>query len=130
MREKIQRFMCGRYGMDRLNQILMFCAFVCLLFSFFGSGFSYIIATVAMIYAYFRMFSKNITQRSQENERYLKQELKMRGLLGKWKKTLGQRKNYHIYKCTNCGQKLRVPRGRGKIAISCRKCGNEFMKKS
>ena len=130
MREKMQRFMYGRYGMDRLNQILMCCAFLCLILSFFGSGVCYIFATAAMFYAYFRMFSRNIGQRSLENNWYLKQEMKFKGFMGKRRNSLEERKKYHIYKCPNCKQKLRVPRGRGKIAISCKKCGNEFIKRS
>ena len=130
MREKMQRFMWGRYGMDRLNQILMFFAFVCLFFSFFGSGIFYIFATAAMFYAYFRMFSRNVSKRTKENNWYLKQERKVKGFFTKGKKEFGQRKLYHIYRCPNCKQKIRVPRGKGKIAISCRKCGNEYIKRS
>lgn len=130
MREKMQRFMWGRYGIDRLNQILLFFAFVCLVVSFFGSGLFYFLATAVMVYAYFRMFSRNTYKRSAENNWYLKQEMKVRGFFGKKKKELGQRKIYHIYKCPRCKQKIRVPRGKGRIAISCRKCGNEFIKNS
>lgn len=130
MREKLQRFMYGRYGMDRLNQVLMCCAFVCLIFSLFGSGVGYIIATAAMFYAYFRMFSRNAGKRSMENNWYLKQEMKFKGFLEKKKRAVVQHKGYHIYKCPKCRQKIRVPRGKGKIAISCRKCGNEFIKRS
>ena len=136
MREKLQRFMWGRYGTDRFNQFLMFCAIVCLLISFFGGGVFYLLATAVMIYAYFRMFSRNVSRRSLENQWYLKKEMKVRSCFLKWKKgfptkkELEQRKNYHIYKCPNCRQKIRVPRGKGRIAITCRKCGKEFIKKS
>ena len=46
------------------------------------------------------------------------------------KKAFAQRKEYRIFKCPKCGQKLRVPRGKGKIAIRCRKCGEEFIRKT
>ena len=130
MREKLQRFMWGRYGNDKFNQFLLACAFASLLISFFGGGLFYMIATVIMVYAYFRMFSRNISRRSEENQKYLRQTMKVRGFFTKKKNEWGQRKIYHIYKCPNCKQKIRVPRGRGRIAISCRKCGNEFVKKS
>ena len=130
MREKLQRFMWGRYGNDNLNQFLLAVAFVSLIISFFGGGLFYLVATVVMAVAYFRMFSRNIAKRSAENHQYLKQRMKVRGIFAKKKKELGQRKTYHIYRCPNCKQKIRVPRGRGRIAISCRKCGNEFVKKS
>lgn len=130
MREKLQRFMWGRYGTDRFNQFLMVCAIVCLLISFVGGGVFYLLATAVMIYAYFRMFSRNVSKRSLENQWYLKHEMKVRSFFLRKKKALAQRKDYHIYKCPNCKQKIRVPRGKGRIAISCRKCGNEFIKKS
>lgn len=130
MREKLQRFMWGRYGTDRLNQILMIFAFICLLISFFGGGVFYLLATVLLGYSYFRMFSRNVNRRSLENQKYLQAEMKVRGFFQKKKRELAQRKDFRIYKCPGCGQKIRVPKGRGRIAISCRKCGNEFIKKT
>ena len=115
---------------DRLNQFLMICAMVFLVLSMIFRGFFYLGAVALMVYAYFRMFSRNVNKRSLENQKYLKQEMKVRGFFGKMKRDMAQRKEYHIYKCPGCGQKLRVPRGKGRIAISCRKCGNEFIKKS
>lgn len=130
MREKLQRFMWGRYGTDHLNQILMIFAFLFLLLSFFGGGLFYLFATVLLGYAYFRMFSRNVNKRALENQKYLRQEMKVRGFFGKKKKEWAQRKEFRIFKCPGCGQKIRVPRGRGRIAISCKKCGNEFIRKS
>lgn len=130
MREKLQRFMWGRYGTDSLNQFLLASAFICLVISFFGGGIFYILATVVMVYAYFRMFSRNISKRTMENQWFLQRKMKIFGFFKKKKRELGQRKIYHIYRCPNCRQKIRVPKGKGRIAISCRKCGNEFIKKS
>ncbi len=130
MRDKIQRFMWGRYGNDRFNQFLMIAALVLMVISFVGGSLFYSLALAVMIYAYFRMFSKNIAKRSAENQWYLQREMKVKGFINKKKKEFSQRKVYHIYKCPNCKQKIRVPRGRGKIAITCRKCGNEFVRKS
>lgn len=130
MREKLQRFMWGRYGNDNLNQFLLAFAFICLIISFFGGSLFYIAATIVMVYAYFRMFSRNTSRRVMENQKYLKQTMKIRSFFTKKKREWGQRKQYHIYKCPNCKQKIRVPRGKGRIAISCKKCGNEFIRKS
>ncbi|MBQ2803570.1 MAG: hypothetical protein IJF07_06700 [Lachnospiraceae bacterium] len=130
MWDKVQRFMIGRYGNDRLNQFLMIIALICMVISFFGADAFYMLAFAIMIYVYFRMFSRQIYKRSAENQRYLKYEMKLRGFLQKKKREFAQRKDYRIYKCPNCKQKLRVPKGRGRIAISCRKCGTEFIKKS
>lgn len=130
MREKFQRFMWGRYGNDKLNQMLMIFSMICLVLSMIFRGSFYLLAVAAMIYVYFRMFSRNIQKRSAENQWYLGKTMKIRGAVQKKERELGQLKQYHIYKCPKCRQKIRVPRGRGKIAITCRKCGTEFVKKS
>ena len=128
MKEKLQRFMWGRYGNDRFNQFLMIVAMVLLILSLLGADVCYPLAFVIMVYAYFRMFSKKIYVRAAENQKYLKYEMKVRSwFLGK-KKQWQQRKTHRIYKCPTCKQKIRVPRGRGKIAIRCRKCNTEFVK--
>lgn len=130
MREKLQRFMYGRYGNDRFNQFLMIMALVCLVLSFFGLPFFYLIALALMVYTYYRMFSRQIGKRTAENQWYWKKEMKVRGLFQKKIRELKQLKQYHIYKCPNCKQKLRVPRGRGRVSVRCKKCGTEFIKKS
>lgn len=130
MREKFVRFMQGRYGNDQLNRFLMFVAMVLLIISVFGVDICYFLAVAVMVYAYYRMFSKQIYKRSSENQKYLQYEWKVKSILQKKKSQLQQSRTHHIYKCPNCRQKIRVPRGRGRIAITCRKCGHEFIKKS
>lgn len=130
MREKLQRFMWGRCGIDNFNRFLMTCAIVFLILSMSGVGFFYAIATVLLVCSYFRCFSRKLDRRSAENQWYMGYEAKVRGFFLKKKRDISQRKNYHIYKCPNCGQKIRVPRGKGRIAVTCRKCGTEFIKNS
>lgn len=130
MREKLQRFMWGRYGSDQLNRFLMILVLVLLVLSMIFRGPFYFLALATLIYSYFRMFSRNIAKRSAENQWYLRKSMKARGFFQKKKRELSQLKQYHIYRCPNCKQKIRVPRGRGRIAITCRKCGTEFVKKS
>lgn len=130
MREKFYRFMVGRYGNDRLNQVLMIAAMVALVISFFGPRLFYLIALLILIYAYFRMFSKNTYKRSMENNKYLQWEYKGKQFIAKKKRMFKQAKTHHIYKCPSCRQKIRVPRGKGRIEIRCPKCGQTFIKKS
>lgn len=130
MKEKFMRFMQGRYGNDQFNRFLMIVAMVLLILSVFGLDLLYFIAIAVMVYAYFRMFSKQIYKRSAENQKYLQYEWKVKVKLQKKKSQLQQSKTHRIYKCPNCKQKIRVPKGRGRIAITCRKCGHEFIKKS
>ena len=130
MWDKLQRLFYGRYGNDRLNQFLFICALLGVALSFFGVPFSYLVSVGLMAYAYFRMFSRNVNRRAAENQWYLRKEMKFRGLFQKKKREFGQRKEYRIFRCPNCRQKLRVPRGKGHIAIRCRKCGHEFIRNS
>lgn len=130
MKEKLYRFMQGRYGTDSLNKALLFAALVTLFLSLTGFRIFYWIAVALLIFTYYRMFSRNIAKRVKENQWYYNKTLKIRNFLKKQKKRWQERKVYHIYKCPSCGQKLRVPRGRGKIEIRCAKCQNRFMKNS
>ena len=103
MKEKLQRFMWGRYGNDRFNQFLMIVALVCLTLSFFGLRIFYVLALALLVYAYYRMFSKDLSKRSAENQWYLKKEMKVRGWWQRKKKAIAGRKEYKIYKCPKCG---------------------------
>ncbi len=130
MREKLMRFMYGRYGMDQFGRFLIGVAMILMLLSILGPNIFYTLAVVVMVYAYFRMFSKQTYKRAGENQKYLQYEWKVKNWFGKKKREIKQLKTHHIYKCPNCKQKIRVPRGRGKIAITCKKCSHEFVKKS
>lgn len=130
VREKFYRFMVGRYGNDRLNQVIMIVAMIALVISFFGPRFFYLLALLCLIYAYFRMFSRNTYKRSMENNKYLQWEYKVKQFIATWKRDMKQRKTHHIYRCPSCKQKIRVPKGKGRIEIRCPKCSQTFIKKS
>ncbi len=130
MREKLMRFMYGRYGTDYLNRFILGLALLFLVLSFFGVPFAYVVSLVLLGYTYFRMFSRQIPKRQAENQWYMGKRYKVACFFQKKKKELAERKQFHIYKCPRCKQKLRVPRGRGKIIVSCRKCGAQFQKNS
>ena len=87
-------------------------------------------ALALLVYVYYRMFSRNMSKRSAENQWYLKKEMKVRSWWQRRKQLFAGCRDYKIFKCPKCGQKLRVPRHKGKIAIHCRKCGEEFIRKT
>lgn len=89
MREKLQRFMWGRYGNDQLNRFLMVVMLAGLVLSmiFRFAGPFYFIALAALIWSYFRMFSRNIAKRSAENQWYLNQSRKAKGFFRKKRKS-------------------------------------------
>lgn len=131
MREKIARFMIGRYGVDQFNKFLLGLAVVFMLISMFaGNGVFNTLALMILIYCYYRILSRNHGRRYQENTVYLKYYNKVRGFFLKQKNYLIQSKEYHIYTCPGCKQKIRIPRGKGKISVTCPKCKTEFVKKS
>ncbi len=134
MKEKLIRFMQGRYGTygpDSMNRFLLGSAVAVMLISVFTRWeFLYVIALATLIYAYFRMFSKNYARRYAENQAFIKHTSKIRTFWSSQRNMMVQRKNYHIYKCPGCRQKIRIPRGKGKIAVRCPKCNTEFIKKS
>ncbi len=131
MRERFQRFMTGRYGADNLSKFLLkFILVLWVLSMFIRSSLLYMLALLLMGYVYFRMFSKNISKRYQENQRFLKTKNQLLGKFRSKKSEMAQRKTHHIYRCPGCRQKIRVPRGKGRICITCPKCKIEFTKTS
>ena len=130
-KNKMMQFMQGRYGADQMGQMLSAVSMVFLIISLFSRNQAwFLLAVIGIVYNYFRMFSQNISKRYAENQKYLKMTAGIRRKLASWKSQLAQRKIYHIYRCPGCKQKIRVPRGRGKIEIRCPKCNTRFVKKS
>ncbi len=131
MREKFMRFMQGRYGADQFSRFLLGVMVACMILSFFiRSGIWSMLMTALLVYSYFRMFSRNIPARYAENQKFLQMTAGLRSKIAVWKRDMQTRKTHHIYRCPSCKQKIRIPRGKGKIAIRCPKCGTEFIKKS
>lgn len=131
VREKIQRFMIGRYGVDELNRFLMGVTMVLIVVDLFvRSHVLYLLGAFCLILCYVRMLSKNVSKRFQENQKYLNLEFRVKERFRNLKFKAGQSRQYHIYKCPSCGQKIRIPRGKGKISIHCPKCSTDFIKRS
>lgn len=130
-KDKMARFMYGRYGMDQLSRNLsLICLVLLIVTMFVRNNVIYMIALVGIVYTYFRVFSRNISRRSEENEKYLKFHYKVVGKLNKIKLRITDSKTHRIFRCPSCSQKIRVPRGKGKISIKCPKCRIEFIKKT
>lgn len=134
MKDFLYRFFQGRYGAygtDRMTRVLLIIGAVMLVLSFLTPlSFLYYIAFIILFYCYFRMFSRNIPARYRENEFFVKWTDKFINFFKNIRKNISNRKTFHIYRCPNCGQKIRIPRGKGKVAISCPKCGSEFIKRA
>ena len=128
---KMQQFMIGRHGGDELGRFLSVLILICLVLSIITKwGLFYWGGLFLIGYSYFRMFSRNIPKRYAENQKYLTMRYKV---VTKWhlmKKHFAESKTHRFFKCPQCKQKVRVPKGRGKICITCPRCRKEFIKKS
>ena len=122
IRSGLQRFMMGRYGTDKLNSLLLWVAVILVFLSIFLPGWPNLICVLLsyglMGIVIFRILSRNTYKRHRENRKYLNflERLKDR--------------EHKYYTCPKCKQTVRVPKGKGKIAISCPKCREKFIKKT
>mgnify|MGYP003292575766 CR=1 FL=1 len=125
---KTRSFLYGRNGLDDLAKLTLIASIIVfLIYGFWPRGIVKIILSLItwglMGYAYFRILSKNVYKRVQENKRFL-------GALNMTKTRWEQRKTHKFYRCPKCKTWLRVPKGRGIITITCVKCGTKFDKKT
>jgi len=131
LKEKFIRFMSGRYGIDSFGKFTLILGVAALILSgWFDSFIFSVLAWVCVIYSYFRIFSRNVYKRAAENQTWLNKTYKVRSWFARQKNSASQRKVYHIYKCPSCRQKIRIPKGKGKIEVRCPKCSTTFIKNS
>ena len=118
-----RNFMSGRYGTDKLNMVILGSGvLVSLIASFIRLPLVMLLLTVLsyglLIWALFRSFSRNTYKRYEENRRF--------GLIFDRLKD----RQHRYYKCPKCRQSVRVPRGKGKISITCPRCREKFIRKT
>ena len=131
MREKFLHFMQGRYGADQLYRVMLIGGAVLVILSnFIFEVFFLLLGWILVVLAFVRAFSKDYSRRYAENQKFLELTGKIRKVFGKQRYVMEQRKDYHIFTCPQCRQKIRMPRGKGKVEISCPKCHTKFIKKS
>ena len=123
MREKFRRFMEGRYGTDKLNIAILLLGLGLSVLSFliilpFTKILLCLASYILMGIAIFRCLSRNIYKRYRENLRFLM-------LMDRFKD-----KEHRYFICPKCRQPVRVPKGKGKISITCPKCSEKFIKKT
>lgn len=131
MKEKFYRFMQGRYGADELTKFLTGLEMALIILNLLTriSIFN-LLFWVCLIYSYFRIFSKNYSARYAENQKFLGLKNQFRYKIENHKRMREQKKIYRIYSCPYCKQKIRIPKGKGTIIITCPKCKEEFGKRS
>lgn len=121
---KMQQFMMGRNGQDELARTILIASLVLYVLTLFtGSAALNLVSWLGLVYTMFRCLSRNIAQRRSENEKFLSEQKF-------WKMKYQQRKTHKIFKCKGCGKTMRVPKGKGKLEITCPVCGTKTIRKS
>lgn len=127
----LRKIMIGRYGVDQLSMALMGASILFSILSIFiKSPIITILYMITLILAFYRVFSKNISKRYQENNKFLRIWNTIKNKINYVPQRIKSLKDYRYFKCSNCKQTLRVPRGKGKLSITCPKCKNVMIKKS
>lgn len=128
----------GRYGADALGRFLSVSGCVIMLLAvIFRSVWNGILsnllvslALLCLILCYGRVLSRNISARQKENDRYLQKEHAVYDWFALKRDCFVQRRDYAFFRCPGCGRTVRVPKGKGRIRITCRHCGFSFEKKT
>ena len=132
------RLMIGRYGADQLARFSSIVVCVLLVLSLLlrrvgdgrlASGIN-AVALAGFVWSYWRMFSRNFTARQRENIRFLSLQGRVTAFYRLQRDKFRYRKEYCFYSCPGCKTTVRVPKGKGRLRITCRRCGYSFEKKT
>ena len=131
MREKFYRFMAGRYGADQLGRFLSYVTLGLIVLNLLlRSRLLSALCLAGLAVTWYRMLSRDMARRRRENDRYLSLRWKVTGWWSTLTDRVRQRRYYVFFHCPSCRAMLRVPRGKGRIRVTCRKCGSAFERKT
>ena len=126
-REKLVRFMAGRYGVDQLSNFIFAVVMIIIVINIFVN--SIILSVVYMLlwgWSIFRMMSRNIYKRQKENAGFLKLWNPVKGYFKLMKNKWRDRKTHVYKKCPKCKSVLRLPKKKGTHTVKCPKCSERF----
>lgn len=123
--DKLSRNFKDSYGLDKLSKYLLIIGLI-----LYFSKYTALFGLAIIIYATFRSLSRNKHKRYQELAAFEDILSKIKQKFYTYNSNNQQAKQYKILKCPKCSQKLRVPKKKGKIVVTCKKCGTEFKAKS
>lgn len=129
IKNTLRRFMAGRYGNDQLSVFIMIVGMIFVLLAFIPAvRFFVIIAFAALVWSTFRCYSRNISKRRKENEVFMRFITKIKSKFRMNTRILKDRKTHCCFRCKKCNTMLRVPKGKGKIEVTCPKCHEKIQK--
>lgn len=124
LKEELENFLQNRYGLDELGKnILYFSSGICIIGIAAKNYFLSSVSVIGFIYAFYRVFSKKLQNRAEENWRFCR-------YLKLWNIRYQERKTSRIFMCSKCGRYIRIPKKKGKVQITCPSCGNKFLGRS
>lgn len=123
----LQRFMAGRYGADPLSVALMLLSLIFMIVaSVSGLAVFSVLSLLPMGWCFYRLLSRNTFRRRAENDRFLKGGRRAAGFFRMWFRRLRDLRTHRYFRCPHCKAVLRVPRGKGKIRVTCTVCQTRF----
>lgn len=129
--EKIKKFMQGRNGGDQLSMALLVLSIILSIVSRLTKmSWILILTYIPLGLSLFRIFSKDISKRRMENYKFAMLLSPFYSKFKNMQKRIKDRKDYKYYRCPDCNQQLRVPKNKGKIMVTCSKCGTKFEKRT
>lgn len=130
-KEKMRKFMIGRYGQDELGKFILFLALILLIINLFVKTAALSAGSLVLIgYSYYRAFSRDISARYAENKKFLSTVDPLRRKFSSSKTKYDNRKVYKYIRCPKCKFEMKVPKDKGKIRVTCKNCGEKFVIKS
>jgi predicted RNA-binding Zn-ribbon protein involved in translation (DUF1610 family) len=127
----LRNFMAGRYGPDHLNTALLILAIaISLIAQLVHFSVLVYLSYAILLLIFFRMLSRNIQRRRAENDRFLRYWWPIKQKIKRFFGRIKNSKTHKFFRCPSCKNTLRVPRGKGKLQITCPKCGERFVKKT
>lgn len=125
--EWLKKKMVGRYGVDQLSMALLLTGLILMMVTLPIKWLLIrLLSLIPIILCYYRIFSKKIYKRQQENFKFIRFYTPILKKMNLIKKRFKERKTHRYFKCPTCKQTLRVPKGKGNISITCPKCQNTF----
>lgn len=135
LKNRLLRMMAGRSGADELARVCSGAGCIVLLVSLLLpdgilQGLVSALGFAGIVYSYFRIFSRNVYKRRQENAVWLRLRSDAANRFRQWRIRCRQSKDYRFFRCEKCRTMTRVPRGKGRIEITCPHCRHKFIRKS
>ena len=131
IRSFLRKFMMGRYGPDHLNLAIIIVSIILgLVYRIFSLMVLLYVSYLFLFLALFRIFSRNIKRRRAENDRFISIWWPVKTRFKRFFTGIKSRKTHKFFKCPSCKNTLRVPKKKGKLQITCPKCGERFIKKT